>query len=277
MTRERLSRVLARPWLTPWIARGLRARLVDQSLRFFIRDTRGHGTYAYTIRGSGVRVVAEHGTPDVLTLDQVWYGRVFEPPAEVAGLLAELERHEPVVLDLGANVGMFGAWVRERFRSARITAYEPDERNAALHRRLIELNGGDGDWTLIEAAAGTHDGSVAFAAGDFTTSHVATAGTAGTREVPVHDVLDAIRDADLAKIDIEGAEWEILADPRFRIRPGALLILEYHRRNAPAGDPEQAAREALARVGMEVVRTFVEPGEGGTLWAWHPSPQPSTG
>ena len=40
-----------------------------------------------------------------------------------------------------------------------------------------------------------------------------------TIKVPMHDVMAEIAAADLVKIDIEGGEWEILSDERFRREP----------------------------------------------------------
>ena len=46
------------------------------------------------------------------------------------------------------------------------------------------------------------------------------------------DVLGQIAEADLVKMDIEGGEWGILADPR--IARQRALVLEYHPRGLPA-------------------------------------------
>ena len=76
--------------------------------------------------------------------------------------------------------------------------------------------------------------------------------------------------ADVAKIDIEGSEWELLTDERFNRVPTPVLHLEYHPRNAPSPDPESAAVEAVERAGYAhgPVLTTVE--GAGMLWAWRP-------
>ena len=51
---------------------------------------------------------------------------------------------------------------------------------------------------------------------------------------PRVDVFPYLAAADLVKIDIEGSEWEILADARFAGIAARVLVLEYH----PQGSSE---------------------------------------
>ena len=91
-----------------------------------------------------------------------------------------------------------------------------------------------------------------------------------TIRVPIRDVLGEIRDADLVKIDIEGGEWEILQDPRFRAAPPRVLVLEYHPHLGPAGDPRQAAEEALRQAGLRIADIWHRDDGYGMVWAWRP-------
>ena len=67
------------------------------------------------------------------------------------------------------------------------------------------------------------------------------------------DVLPELENADLVKIDIEGAEWALLADPRFAGARPSVLVLEYHRDGSPHPNEAQAAEDALLSAGLEVV------------------------
>jgi hypothetical protein len=70
------------------------------------------------------------------------------------------------------------------------------------------------------------------------------------------------------KIDIEGAEWELLADPRFAALEPNVLVLEYHQDGCPGTDPAQAAEQALRNAGLAVVHGGSKPQFGaGILWA----------
>jgi FkbM family methyltransferase len=262
----RVARELAgRPRLLPLTALVLRARTVRPSLAFLARArARRGGAYAYRLRENGLRVVIRHGTGDEVTLGEVFHEHDYRPPPEIEPCLAGVER----IVDLGANVGLFGAFAAGRWPRAEIHAFEPDPANAAIHERAIALNALQRRWTLVRAAAGATDGNVAFVAGEVALSRLATEGEANTIEVPLHDVIDELADADLVKIDIEGGEWAILGDPRFRAAPPRALVLEYHPRFCPNGDPRGAAESALAAAGLTVRSVWQRPDGHGMLWAW---------
>jgi hypothetical protein len=81
-------------------------------------------------------------------------------------------------------------------------------------------------------------------------------------EFPAVDVFPMLKDADLVKIDIEGAEWAILTDPRFRELSAAALFLEYH----PPHTREDIV-STLEQAGWRVL-PFEERSPGlGELWA----------
>jgi hypothetical protein len=93
----------------------------------------------------------------------------------------------------------------------------------------------------------------------------------GDREgltVETVDVLPAFAAADLVKMDIEGGEWPILADPRLTDVGPLVLVLEYHRVGAPGLPAGDAARDLLETAGFTV--GFVTPNHWGhgTMWAW---------
>ena len=247
---------------------GSAARLstfVRERARFAASDLLGLPGYRrYRLAGGGRTVLLRHGTIDVWTFVEVFMRRLYEPPPEVAARLARIER--PLVLDLGANIGMFGLDVLTRHPGARVTAYEPDAHNAAVHRRVVELNGDGGGWRLVEAAAGARDGSVRFTTGGETGGHIVQDG-AGV-EVPLVDVLGEIAEADLVKMDIEGGEWAILTDPR--IGQATALVLEYHPQGCPGEDAAGFARELLAGHGFDVTPVFHDEAGIGMLWATRP-------
>jgi len=261
-----LARELAgQPRLLPTTALLLRARTVRPSAAFIARErVRGRGTYAYRLRENGLRVAIRHGTGDVVTLGEVFHEHDYRPPAELGPRLKDIEK----IVDLGANIGLFGAFAAGCWPRAQILAFEPDPDNAAVHARTIELNALHERWKLVQAAAGSHDGNAAFLAGNVALSRLAEAGDRHTIEVPVQDVLAQLAEADLVKMDIEGGEWAILGDPRFRGSPPRTLVLEYHPHLCPSGEPAAIAGSLLAEAGM-TVKTMWQRADGhGMLWAW---------
>jgi FkbM family methyltransferase len=247
----------------------IQASTLRPALRFIWRELSASGKLAeYRLRRFGRPIFVRHNTADPLVVEEIFYTGHYELPSHVARFLDGLDR-PPRILDLGANIGLFGVWALDRFPHTEITALEPDPTNAAVARRCIEANAAGGRWRLVEAAAADRDGRTAFVAGEFSRSRIEPG--AGALEVETVDVFPYLQGVDLAKIDIEGGEWAILADPRFRGLDVPILVLEYHPDQAPTTDPRAAALDAVRDAGYEaeVVEEF-SPGQG-VLWAWRPA------
>lgn len=247
----------------------LRGSLVCEPLRFAANEVRARpATATYRLRESGVAITLRHHTPDVMVLDEVFSQREYEFPEPVHRVLAS--RAEGLrVADLGANIGLFGAWILGRFPTATIVALEADPENAAVHRHTIAANRREGTWKLVEGYAATAAGTVLFTAGNFATSRAAT-GAARAISVRAFDVFPCLADVDFVKIDIEGAEWPILADARFLRLPARAVVLEYHDDFCPDSDARSAGERLLRNAGYEVAHGREKPAFGaGVLWAWH--------
>jgi FkbM family methyltransferase len=264
--RDAVYQILRHPRIEPYVSAWLRGRLVRESARFAIREARdAKSTHVYRIRESGLCATIEHGTPDVLTLDEIFYQHVYEPPDAIRTKLGAHGRPLRAV-DLGANIGLWGLWLRGRFPVAQVTALEPDARNAASHRRQISLNHLERSWNLVQAAATCSDGPVAFTVGQATTGHIGEEGEPGTVTVTGIDVFPLIAGIDVLKLDIEGAEWPILSDPRFVKAGVPVVVLEYHPQGAPSSYPEEDMRRILAGAGYTSWRTHAAHQGTGIMW-----------
>ncbi len=148
-----------------------------------------------------------------------------------------------VVVDAGANIGMFALFAAAHCRDPRIIAVEPGAEaaaalavNAAVHGARVDIRAaalgavpGEADFTYYagnSVMSGTHadtdeDRAVLRAYLD-TDPEAAGADTAAlaaerlrplTRRVPVTTLAQVIGDleVDLLKVDVEKAEWEVLA------------------------------------------------------------------
>jgi FkbM family methyltransferase len=245
----------------------LRGWVVRETIRFAGNEICGRRVLRrYRLRGSGVVVHVRHSSPDVLNLDEIFYQRLYEAPEPVRGAIAELS-DPPRIVDLGANVGLAGAWFLGTYPGASVVAYEPDPANAAVHAETVAANGLDGRWRLVVAAAGANVGLVPFVPGHFAESHLAAPGEDGV-QVEAVDVLPELMKADLLKIDVEGAEWAILADERFRDGSAAAVVLEYHPHLCPDPDPRALAERLLRSAGYEVQDIFHAPDGHGMIWGW---------
>jgi FkbM family methyltransferase len=258
-----LRKVGTHPLLEPHVSRALRARLTTTPFRFWLRDLRGRGVYRYVIRSTGDEVVLEHGTSDVPTFDQAFYQNAHAPSPRAERTLAAMER-PLAALDLGANIGMFGVWLRGRFPLRHVIAVEPMPRNIPLLRENLSRCLPGDCYTVLQEAACASTGPVAFGGGNEFT-HGRVGGAAGELTVAGRDAFEWTDGIDLLKIDIEGGEWPILQDSRFRDLDVPVVMLEHHPQGAP-GDPARAAEELLTAAGYVVERTL-DGGDGtGIVW-----------
>jgi FkbM family methyltransferase len=260
-----LRRLGAHPRVEPYVAAGLRARAMRPSLPYFVGQVRGRGEGDYVVRANGVPVHVVHGSSDAATVDQAFVSDAYEPSPAAAARVAALGR-PPRILDLGANIGMFSVWASRRWPGAHLTAVEPLPRNVAALTRNLEAAVPAGTYEVVAAAATTHDGELTFGGSeDFSQGRIVEGGDGIT--VAARDLFDLAADVDLLKIDIEGAEWPVAADPRFIALRAPVVMFEYHPSGAPDGaTPEASADAALRAAGYETERTVVEFPGAGIVW-----------
>ena len=242
----------------------LRGSLTRSPLLFAANELRpGTHVAVYELREGGVFVALRHKTADVLLLDEIFSQREYELPGPVAQLLDGLGPLR--IADVGANIGLFAAFVTTRHPLVEIVAIEADEANVTVLRRCAEANRDRARWTVVPAAAATSEGTVRFISGEYSLSRIGDEG----EPVPAVDVFPYLAKAQLVKMDIEGAEWPILADPRFRSLRAPAIVLEYHQDGCPGTDPQAEAEAGLRAAGYEIAPGPAKPAYGaGIIWGW---------
>ncbi|MEU7641919.1 FkbM family methyltransferase [Streptomyces sp. NPDC039016] len=146
----------------------------------------------------------------------------------------------PFIVDVGANIGLFSLNMRRRYPGARIVAYEPAPETACVLRRNLELHGIT-DITVHTHALGAEAGTAAFtyypampgnstfypegkarqkqvtaellgaeqAEASFASNPLTVGVERLSRSLAEHHPDRAV--IDLLKIDVEGAELDVLA------------------------------------------------------------------
>lgn len=238
---------------------GLEARLVDTPVRYAARELVSGGRGFYTLRDGG-RFCVRHRSGDVDIFRKFYGYGYYDLPEEVAGPLRSLGR--PVnVLDLGANIGLFEVFTRDRLPIGDVVCFEPDPANSAVLEDVREANGAA--WEIVRACASNRDGHARFNSGRKNFSRI---GSSGDTDVAVMDVFPRIAEADLVKMNIEGSEWDILEDRRFA-DTAARWIVEYHHLASPDADIHTLCRQLFERAGY-TVRLAARTEDNGLLWAW---------
>jgi FkbM family methyltransferase len=175
--------------------------------------------------------------------------------------LEELSETPATVLDIGANQGFFALAARSFFPKAVLHCYEPNPRILPV----LEKNAAAVHAEVFREAVGAAGGTV-FLEESGDSNQARTNSAANGMPVPQVSFRTAVERlggrVDLAKIDCEGAEWEMFADPEpwKSIRN---LRMEYHLMDRRAFSEVHAR---LCSFDFEIFHH--EPsGDWGTVWA----------
>jgi FkbM family methyltransferase len=179
----------------------------------------------------GGPVVASAGEPLLALFGEIWAERCYAPSRPLVP--------GEVIVDIGANVGIFALWAAREFPGARIVALEPAPAAFEQLQRNLSANRAD-DVTIAALACGGKNGRVElFSRGpsvlttmferDAYGSEFAESGS--VEVVSLDEAFDRfdISRCRLLKLDCEGAEYEILgAAPAELLDRIDEIAMEYH-------------------------------------------------
>jgi FkbM family methyltransferase len=181
------------------------------------------------------------------------------------------------VLDIGANIGVFMLYLQERSRRVRVHCFEPAaETRAQLTRNVVQ--------NVLQECVSVHGFAVADRVETvklrqaaltghrslFASTHVSSTEFESVPCVRLEEALElcGVEKIDLLKIDVEGAEVEILegADPKIWERIDR-IALEFHDRFRAGG--RERCLDVLRRAGYNklTVQTFEPDHLNGAIWA----------
>lgn len=205
-------------------------------LRSGLQAGRLHGdagaTIAVELPRVGRPLWARTGTSDVATFSEVFVAGQYDLPVD--------DFTPTHILDLGANVGYASVCFAARWPAAHILALEPSAQNFALLQRNIA---GWPNITALQGAVWSHAGSVRIAnpqddANAFRMGERADGSAGEGEDVPAFTVAQLMAQLgseriDLLKMDVEGAEAEILRGHPAWLDAVDVLVIELHDRIAP--------------------------------------------
>jgi FkbM family methyltransferase len=160
----------------------------------------------------------------------------------------------PIIVDLGANIGLGVIWWKHQWPESRVVAFEPDpEIFALLAENTRYLKGVD----LRQLAVSGTAGGLSFVPDGADGGRLAEESSARSFRVDavtLGDVLRAEEAVDLLKIDIEGAEHDVLLEAQSELFRVAHLFVEYH---SFANQP-QKLDELLSLLSRAGYRYYIE-------------------
>lgn len=157
----------------------------------------------------------------LLSVREIFYEKVYQfKPQQVA----------PRILDCGGHIGMSALFLLKNYPGCRLTVFEPDADNFALLQKNIHTWGFT-QAELTQAAVWTNKGTVSFQANHDMSSSIADSPTSGkdlqsVNSIRLKDYL--VEKIDFLKMDIEGAEYEVLLDCGDSLSQVENMFIEYH-------------------------------------------------
>jgi FkbM family methyltransferase len=187
---------------------------------------------------------------------------------------------DAVIVDLGAHIGTFSVYAATRAPGCRIYAYEPMPAFRDLLEENLRLNGAEARTRCFGFAAAGHarPRELHVAGGGILFPSLVQPREAERTErldVPcttLAEILEGNRltRVDLLKMDIEGAEYEVLyATPAATLAKICAIRMEYHNLDADGRNVDEL-RRFLGRTGYTVTHARVTSDTNGILWARRP-------
>ena len=188
----------------------------------------------------------KHLTPGKIS-KHILFGRplYFSHSLELVNGLKEIFIHNtyrqklkevPFIIDCGANIGLSIISMKRQYPNAEIIAYEPDDKNFHLLSENIK-SFGYSNVTLHKEAVWTSYTTLQFSNAGLMSSKIETGNSNNTIEIKAIRLKDVIdREVDFLKIDIEGAEYDVLKDIADKLHFVKNMFLEYHGTFAQNGE-----------------------------------------
>ena len=136
----------------------------------------------------------------------------------------------PRILDGGANIGLATLYWKRQFPDAQITAFEPDPEIFKTLERNVGQHGFD-EVTLVQKGLWSEDGELEFKPDRADGGHVVSVkdGESEGESVPVTRLIPYLNERiDMLKLDIEGAEVEVMKDAAGHLQGVQNLFVEHH-------------------------------------------------
>ena len=206
--------VLFRFLFKPWSQILNHEFLTELRLRKISNASHQHDSGSVNINGE--RYFYHHAASFCNQFREIFFKQIY---------LFQTTNPSPVIIDGGANMGLAVRFWKKHFPMAQITAIEPDEEifrvltkntdfcsdNVELIRAMLWSEAGEADFSP-DGMQGGRGGS----------------GNISVKCILLSDLLRQKDEVDLLKLDIEGAEFDVLEEASEYLRKCKNIFIEYH-------------------------------------------------
>jgi FkbM family methyltransferase len=172
------------------------------------------------------------------------------------------DKADPTILDCGSHIGLSVAWFKRRFPKAHIIAFEPDPDTFRLLQSNVAANGFE-NVELLNVAVSSRRGSARLygefgVAAPMASAHSLRQEWGSQRSeqsilvntVPLADYITG--PVDYLKLDVEGAETEVMNSIKQQLHLVRAIGLEFHGTGSQACTDEEDLMGLLRENGFEV-------------------------
>ncbi|TSC82475.1 MAG: FkbM family methyltransferase [Parcubacteria group bacterium Gr01-1014_20] len=181
---------------------------------------------------NGINYCINANTTEMRVIDEIWRVGVYDR------LLTRIKENS-IVIDIGANIGVFSVKAAEASKNVKVLSFEPFPRNFEMLKTNIALNKLEKRIQPFQAAVGQKGGkqTLFFRPGDSgggsfkRYGNEAELSSVEVSTVTLEDIFSSnrIESCDFMKIDCEGAEEEILTTaPRDIFKKIRTMTIEWH-------------------------------------------------
>lgn len=141
----------------------------------------------------------------------------------------ETKQANPIIFDCGANIGISTLYFKTLYPNAIIQAFEPDTNLFEVLSKNIDDNGFK-NIVLHKAAIWIENTTISFASKGSEGSHIDNTGLSSNQvqAIQLSGILENLDRIDFLKMDIEGAEYQVIKDCAAQLPKIENLFLEYH-------------------------------------------------
>jgi FkbM family methyltransferase len=150
-------------------------------------------------------------------LKDIFFHEIYALPSDI---------DSPRVIDGGGHIGIFCLYAKMKCPNAKITVFEPDERNLELLMKNL-LGNGIRDVEVVPAGLFSREGETSFSSQSNDGSNIySSEADSVIKTVCLSRYLT--HDVDYLKLNIEGAEWDVLKESSHLLHNIHAITMEYH-------------------------------------------------